>query len=134
MPSSFACDQLKVSLRSPKMLPTLAIVEPEVTYSLPAKLTASTGMDALTQLIEQFLSSRANQVTDVLCREMIHELLALARSLRKCDGQARPRRNVAGKPLWRPCVGERRSRGRSWIRRANRRDVSCAAWSDLRRI
>lgn len=63
--------QLKVSLRSPRMLPALAIVDPELTYELPPALTAATGMDALTQLIEPFLSSRANPITDALCREAI---------------------------------------------------------------
>lgn len=60
--------QLKVSLRSAKMLPRVAIVDPELTCDLPPKLTASTGMDALTQLIEPFLSSRANALTDGFCR------------------------------------------------------------------
>jgi alcohol dehydrogenase class IV len=63
--------QLKVSLRSLKMLPALAIVDPELTYHLPPLLTASTGMDALTQLIEPFLCSRANPLVDALCREAI---------------------------------------------------------------
>lgn len=59
--------RVKVSLRSPLMLPRLAIVDPELTYPLPPALTASTGMDALTQLIEPYLSSRANPMTDALC-------------------------------------------------------------------
>ncbi|HEV8541111.1 MAG TPA: iron-containing alcohol dehydrogenase [Verrucomicrobiae bacterium] len=63
--------QLKVSLRSPRMLPVLALVDPELTYELPPRLTASTGMDTVTQLIEPFLSARANPITDALCREMI---------------------------------------------------------------
>lgn len=63
--------QLKVSLRSPRMLPALAIVDPELTYDLPPELTASTGMDALTQLIEPFLCARPNPIVDSLCREAI---------------------------------------------------------------
>jgi alcohol dehydrogenase class IV len=63
--------QLKVSLRSAKMLPATAIIDPELTYDLPPPLTASTGMDALTQLIEPFLCSRANPLVDALCREAI---------------------------------------------------------------
>jgi alcohol dehydrogenase class IV len=46
--------RVKVSLRSPKMFPLLAVVDPELTHSLPRSVTASTGMDALTQLIEPF--------------------------------------------------------------------------------
>ncbi len=71
--------QVKVSLRSPKMLPTAAIVDPELAFDLPRALTASTGLDALTQLIEPFLSSRANPMTDALCREALPRV---GRSLR----------------------------------------------------
>ena len=72
--------RVKVSLRSPLMLPRIALVDPELTYDLPPALTASTGMDALTQVIEPFLSNRANPLTDAICREgMTHA----ARSLRR---------------------------------------------------
>jgi len=60
---------VKVSLRSPLMLPRVAIVDPELTIGLLAAVTASTGLDALTQLIEPFVSSRANPFTDALCRD-----------------------------------------------------------------
>src|SRR5437870_1030717 len=71
--------RVKVSLRSPLMLATVALVDPELTYDLPPGLTASTGLDALTQLIEPFVCSRANPISDVLCRE---GLWRAARSLR----------------------------------------------------
>lgn len=75
--------RVKVSLRSPSMLPRLALVDPELTHSLPPALTAATGLDALTQLIEPYLSSRANPFTDALCAEGIRRA---ARSLRRaCD-------------------------------------------------
>lgn len=63
--------QVKVSLRSPLMLPRLALVDPELALDLPPSVTASTGLDALTQLIEPFVSLRANPMTDALCREGI---------------------------------------------------------------
>ena len=72
--------RVKVSLRSPLMLPRLAIVDPELTYDLPPALTASTGLDALTQLIEPYVSCRANPMTDALCVEGIRRA---ARSLRR---------------------------------------------------
>ena len=72
--------RVKVSLRSPSMLPRLALVDPELTYSLPPGITASTGLDALTQLIEPFVSVRANPVTDAFCREGMRRA---ARSLRR---------------------------------------------------
>lgn len=70
--------KVKVSLRSPFLLPRIALVDPELTYSLPAKVTIATGLDALTQLIEPLVSIRANPVTDGLCREGIPRV---ARSL-----------------------------------------------------
>ncbi len=72
--------QVKVSLRSPLMLPRLALVDPELTYSLPPGVTASTGLDALTQLIEPFTSQRANPLTDGFCRE---GMARVSRSLRR---------------------------------------------------
>ncbi len=71
--------RVKVSLRSPLMLPRLAIVDPELTYRLPRAVTAATGLDALTQLIEPFVCTRANALTDGLCQE---GMIRVARSLR----------------------------------------------------
>jgi alcohol dehydrogenase class IV len=71
---------VKASLRSPLMLPRIAIVDPNLTLGLPPAITASTGLDALTQLIEPYVSGRANPVTDALCLDGIP---VAARSLRK---------------------------------------------------
>ncbi|MGD0744660.1 MAG: iron-containing alcohol dehydrogenase [Verrucomicrobiota bacterium] len=83
--------KLKVSLRSPMMLARVAIIDPELTCDLPPALTASTGLDALTQLIEPFVCSRANPMTDGLCVEGIRRA---ARSLRVAfaDGKNKPAR------------------------------------------
>ena len=59
--------RVKASLRSPLMLPRVALVDPELTFGLPAALTANTALDALTQLIEPYVSIRANPITDALC-------------------------------------------------------------------
>jgi len=72
--------KVKVSLRSPMMLPRLALVDPELTYDLPPALTASTGLDALTQLIEPYVSLRANPMTDALCVEGIRRAAGSLRS------------------------------------------------------
>ena len=72
--------QVKVSLRSPLMLPRLALVDPELTWSLPPAITASTGLDALTQVLEPYVSCRSNPLTDSLCRE---GMTRAARSLRR---------------------------------------------------
>ncbi len=62
---------VKVSLRSPLMLPSVALVDPELTYDLPPAITAASGLDALTQLIEPFVSVKSNPLTDAICREGI---------------------------------------------------------------
>ncbi len=72
--------RVKVSLRSPLMLPRLAVVDPELTYSLPPAQTASTGLDAFTQVLEPYVSNSANPLTDGICRE---GMMRAARSLRR---------------------------------------------------
>ena len=72
--------RVKVSMRSPFMLPDLAVVDPELTVSLSPSITASTGLDAFTQLMEAFVSSQANAMTDGICRE---GLLRAAESLQR---------------------------------------------------
>lgn len=72
---------VKVSLRSPLMLPGMALVDPELTYSLPPAITASSGLDALTQLIEPFVSVKSNPMVDGICREgMRHAARSLHRA------------------------------------------------------
>jgi alcohol dehydrogenase class IV len=71
--------RVKVSLRHGSMLPVLALVDPELTLSCPPEVTAFSGLDALTQLIEPFVSRLANPLTDSLCRE---GMARAARSLR----------------------------------------------------
>jgi alcohol dehydrogenase class IV len=66
----------KVSLRHASMLPDVALVDPELTYAMPPAITASTGLDALTQCLEPFVSHLATPLTDGFCRE------GLARSAR----------------------------------------------------
>ena len=61
--------RVKVSLRSPLMLARVALIDPDLTHGLPPAVTASTGLDALTQLIEPYVSSRANPMVDGLCVE-----------------------------------------------------------------
>jgi alcohol dehydrogenase class IV len=60
---------VKVSLRSPLMLARLALIDPTLTYSVPPEVTARTGLDALTQLIEPFVCNSPNPIIDAICRE-----------------------------------------------------------------
>lgn len=72
--------RVKVSLRSPHLLPRLALIDPELTRSMPPSVTASTGLDALTQILEPFLSRRSNPLVDTICREGMRRA---SRSLRR---------------------------------------------------
>ncbi len=74
-----AGDGVKASLRSPLMLPRVAIVDPDLLAGLPRTTIGHSGSDALTQLIEPFLTHRANPVTDALVRDGMRRS---ARSLR----------------------------------------------------
>jgi len=78
--------RVKASLRSPLMLARLAVVDPELTYDLPPAITARTGLDALTQLIEPYVCNRANPLTDGYCRE---GMARVARSLRRAYHEGR---------------------------------------------
>jgi alcohol dehydrogenase class IV len=73
------------------MLPRLAVVDPELTYDLPPAITASTGLDALAQVIEPFVSLKANPMTDLICREGIRRIaIALPRAYENgADREAR---------------------------------------------
>ena len=62
---------IKISLRSTDMIPDLAVIDPELTLSMPATVTANTGLDALTQLMEAFVSKFVSPITAPLCREGI---------------------------------------------------------------
>lgn len=59
----------KASLRSPFLLPRIAIVDPDLIADLPKPVLASSGLDALSQLVEPFVCNRRNSITDALARE-----------------------------------------------------------------
>lgn len=57
---------VKASLRHPSMLPRVALVDPELTFTMSRQLTAATGLDAMTQCLEPYVSANANPWTDGL--------------------------------------------------------------------
>jgi alcohol dehydrogenase class IV len=59
----------KLGFLSPLLLPRAAVCDPELTLSVPAKLTAATGMDAISHCVETFLSTRPNAVADAIALE-----------------------------------------------------------------
>lgn len=82
---------VKASLRGSHLLPRLAIVDPDFTVNLPPEITAYTGLDALTQVIEPYTSCRANAFTDNLC---VDGMRRAANSIRSVfhHGQNKPAR------------------------------------------
>jgi len=80
----------KVSLRDDRMLADLALVDPALTDGCPAAVTLASGLDAITQVIEPYLSSKANPLTDALCRPAIPQgLAALVRLMESENAEAR---------------------------------------------
>ena len=85
-----AAARRKVSLRDARMLPRLAVVDPSLTDHCPRGVTLASGLDAVTQVIEPFVSTKANPLTDALCRDAIPRgLAALKRLMAAEDPEAR---------------------------------------------
>jgi alcohol dehydrogenase class IV len=80
----------KVSLRDNRMLPDVAIIDPALTDGTPKPVTLASGLDAITQVIEPYVCTKANRLTDVLCRDAIPlGLAALVRLMETEDTAAR---------------------------------------------
>src|SRR5580704_8486739 len=88
-------DGVKASLRSPLMLPRIALVDPELTYGLSPAVTASTGLDALTQLIEPYVSARANPLVDGICVEGMERAAGTLRRAYHNGGDKGARRDMS---------------------------------------
>ena len=80
----------KVSLRDNRMVPLLAIIDPALTDGCPRSVTLASGLDAITQVIEPYICTRANPLTDALCADAIPRgLNALIRLMAAEDKAAR---------------------------------------------
>ena len=80
----------KVSLRDPRLLASLAIVDPALTDEAPSAVTLASGLDAITQVIEPYISCQANRFTDLLCRDAIPRgLTAIQQLVREASPAAR---------------------------------------------
>ena len=66
---------LKHGVGNMEMMPDIAICDPEVTMSMPAKITAETGMDALTHALEALASNRANYLSDILASQAAQDIM-----------------------------------------------------------
>jgi alcohol dehydrogenase class IV len=87
--------RLKASLRSPLMIPRVALVDPGLTASCPPQVTAASGLDALTQCLEPFVSVRANPLTDGLAREGLRRAAAGLRAAYADGGDLTARADMA---------------------------------------
>ncbi|MCH2207378.1 MAG: iron-containing alcohol dehydrogenase [Lentisphaerales bacterium] len=73
--SSISADGFKKSLRHDNFIPTMAIIDPKLMLSCPQELTAACGLDAITQLLESYVSSKANPITDALALGALKRVL-----------------------------------------------------------
>ncbi|HCP80929.1 MAG TPA: alcohol dehydrogenase [Octadecabacter sp.] len=76
---------LKVSLRDPRMIPNIAFVDPDLMQGAPRRVALAAGLDAITQVIEPYLSTNANPMTDALCHSAIPIGLSVLRDLVEKD-------------------------------------------------
>lgn len=82
-------DGQKHGLGNMEMMPDIAICDPEVTRSMPPKITAETGMDAMTHALEALVSNRANYISDLLCRRAVRDIYhTLPRAFERGDDLA----------------------------------------------
>jgi len=86
---------LKKSIRDPMLIPEVALVDPELTLSLPPHITAICGGDALTQCIESYLGKKSQEITDTLA---LHAIGLIGKSLVKAVKEGKnleARKNMA---------------------------------------
>jgi alcohol dehydrogenase len=67
--------KIKISLRGDFLVPSIAVMDPELTYSMPKEITAYTGMDALTHAVESYFSTNSNEITEILSLKAITLIL-----------------------------------------------------------
>ncbi len=82
---------IKQSIRHPAMLPDVALIDPELTYTCSPDVTAASGFDALTQAIESLISSRATAFTKSLAKQAIELIFANLKGAYAGDRESRDR-------------------------------------------
>ena len=123
----------KVSLRDARMVTRIAVVDPGLTDGCPRGVTLASGLDAITQVIEPYISTRANPLTDALTLPRVAlALRALDRLMQAEDAAARDEMALTslcgGLALANAGLGRCARAGR-----AAGRAVQCGAWRAVRR-
>jgi len=86
----------KKSLRHDNYIPNAAIIDPELSVECPQDITAACGMDAFTQLLEAYVSTKANPLTDALCESGLRYITdAIVPSATQGAGDVTVRGNMA---------------------------------------
>jgi len=85
----------KLSIGDPTMAPYMAIVDPELTTTLPPRLTLWTGIDALTHAVEAYFSTLSNRISDMLCLEAISLILKSLEQAVEEGSNLQPRGDMA---------------------------------------
>ena len=85
----------KVSLRDPLMVPPVALLDPELAVGAPVHVTLASGLDALVQVIEPFVATGANPLTDALCRDAVPRAAAALPRLLDAPGDLGARTDMA---------------------------------------
>ena len=126
---------VKASLRSPLLLPKVAVVDPDLLVGVPKPTIAASGMDALSQLIEPLLSQRANPFTDALARDGIRRSArSLGRAYEEGMDDARVREDLALASLFGGmCLANSGLGAVHGLAGRCRCPTLCAAWCGLRR-
>jgi iron-containing alcohol dehydrogenase-like protein len=111
---------VKASLRSPLMLATAALVDPDLLAGVPAETMAASGLDALSQLIEPFVSVRANPVTGSRAKAFVDRRARSSARTRRLEAGLQSRLPIGRLWRWRAC-----SAGSPWRMPGSGR---CTGW------
>jgi alcohol dehydrogenase class IV len=88
-------EQFKTWITDNKLLAEVAIVDPNLTLTLPPRMTAGSGMDALSHAMEAMMSAQANPISDSLAREAISLVFNNLRTVYHCGHDLEARRNMS---------------------------------------
>lgn len=86
---------VKASIRGHALLPEIALVDPELTVSCPPEQTAYSGLDALTQAIEAYVSTGANPISDAWAEESVRRIAESLRAAVADGSDLRARTDMA---------------------------------------